>query len=532
MKRIFSLIILLWGAVGLEAQHTNIPFTHQGYAVFESGLYRPGAGFHTDIRPFRMEDVRKALGQESWDSIQRSFYTQPGKDRKWVMRKLRTEHLISAKGEDYRIDADLILEFGPGRDNVSGENLFVNTRGVQASGDLGSKFSFYTAYLENQASFPLYIDSFVKYNRVVPGQGMVRPFKGASYDYALATGYISFSPNRIFNIQFGHDRNFIGDGYRSLLLSDNPFPAPFLKIVTTFGPFRYMNLYSSMMDMRPGAQRDQGFPKKYQNLHYLSTRVGKRVTVGLFESLTWGGLGRNLDMNYLNPIILYHPIAFSDQSAANLMLGLNLRYTPIKDVVAYGQLILDEFRIQDVRARNGWWGNKQGLQIGLKYYHVAGIKNLMLQTEYNTVRPYTYQYYDTPGSYEHYNQALAHPIGANFKESMNFLRYRYKSWMAELQIQYLIYGDDAANINNGRRVNNSNIVNRWREYGIRTGDGILNVVTNIGGRVQYLVNPRSGIALEGGVMSRRQEVQQKDVYNTLWIYAGIRTVLFNKYYDF
>lgn len=524
-----SILFLLLG--NLFAQQTNIPFTHSDYSVWESGLYRPGAGFHTEIKPFRMDAVRATLGTE-WDSIQQSFYHNPDKSRKWLMRKLRTEHLIQAKGEDYRLDADFILEFGPGRDNSTGENLFVNSRGVQASGDLGKKFSFYTSYIESQASFPLYIDSFVKYNRVVPGQGMVRPFKGTSYDFAVATGYISFTPNRFFNFQFGHDRNFIGDGYRSLLLSDNQFPYPFLKVITTIGPFQYMNLYTSMMDMRPGAQRDQGFPKKYANMHYLSSKIGKRIMLGLFESITWGGIDRNLDMNYLNPIIFYHPMAFADQSAANLMMGANLRYTPIKDVVLYGQIMLDEFRIQDVRSRNGWWGNKQGVQAGIKYYHVAGIKNLMIQTEYSTVRPYTYQYYNTPGSYEHYNQALAHPIGANFKESISFLRYRYKSWMAELQIQYLIYGEDATGINNGRRVNNSNIVNRWREYGIRTTDGILNVITNIGGRVQYRVNPKSRIALEAGVMTRRQEVQQRDVYNTVWIFAGIKTSLFNKYYDF
>jgi hypothetical protein len=114
---------------------------------------------------------------------------------------------------------------------------------------------------------------------------------------------------------------------------------------------------------------------------------------------------------------------------------------------------------------------------------------------------------------------------------MNFLRYRYRSWTAEVQFQFLVYGDDAPNINNGRRTNNSNITNRWKEYGIRTTDGILNVITNVGGRVQYLVNPKSMIALEGGVMSRKQEVQQRDIFNTLWIYAGIRTVLFNRYYD-
>lgn len=525
-------ILVLCGLSRLSAQQYNIPFTHSAYSEFESALYRPGAGFHTDIRPFKAGEVYTVLPGGNMDSLYRTFYFNPDRKRNLLLRKLRTEHLIQASGEDYTLEADLILDFGFGKDQSSGENLAVNSRGVQIRGELGKKVSFYTSYIENQASFPAYIDSFIKYNRVVPGQGMVRPFKGSSYDYATATGYVSYAPNKIFSFQFGHDRNFIGDGYRSLLISDNQFPYPFLRVLSTFGSFRYMNLYTSMLDMRPGAQRDQGFPKKYINIHYLSTRIGKRVSLGIFESITWGGIGRNMDLNYLNPIILYHPIAFSDQSAANILLGLNLRYVPVKDVVLYGQIMLDEFRIKDVRARNGWWGNKQGYQLGLKYFHVAGIQNLSVQTEFNYVRPYTYQYSNTFSNYEHFNQPIAHPVGANFYESVNFLRYRYKMWGVEVQIQHLVYGDDADNINNGRRVNNSYMVNRRKEYGINTTDGVLHVIQNYGAKVHYMMNPKSRMALEAGFMRRQQVIQADETRQTMWIFAGIRTGLFNRYYDF
>lgn len=519
-------------SIELYAQQTNLPFTHSGYAVWETNMYRPGANMHTGIRPFLANDVYTRLPGGSMDSINRSFFINPDKSRSWFMRKLRHEHLIQAKGEDYTIEADLVIDFGFGQDRVAGENLSVNSRGVNVRGDLGSKFSFNTTYWESQASFPGYIDSFIKYNRVVPGQGMVRPFKGQSYDFAHATGYIAYSPNRFFDIQFGHDRNFIGDGYRSLLISDNQFPYPFLRVLTTVGPFRYMNLYTSMMDMRAGVQRDEGFPKKFVNMHYISTRIGKRWNLGIFESITWGGVNRGLDFNYMNPIILYHPIAFADQSSANILMGLNVRYVPMKDMVLYGQFMLDEFRINDVRTRNGWWGNKQGLQGGFKYFNVAGIENLMIQSELNYIRPYTYQYHGTFANYEHYNQPIAHPIGANFYESTNFLRYRYRMWGVEMNYQYLVYGDDADQINNGRRVNNSYLTNRPREYGIRTTDGILNVIHQVGMKLQYTINPRSLLGFEAGVMRRVHTVQAQAHTQTTWIFAGIRTNLFNKYYDF
>ena len=40
---------------------------------------------------------------------------------------------------------------------------------------------------------------------------------------------VSYTPNKVLNIQFGHGKNFIGDGYRSLFLSDVSSPYPFLK---------------------------------------------------------------------------------------------------------------------------------------------------------------------------------------------------------------------------------------------------------------------------------------------------------------
>src|SRR4029079_4025980 len=43
---------------------------------------------------------------------------------------------------------------------------------------------------------------------------------------------------------------------------------------------------------------------------------------------------------------------------------------------------------------------------------------------YNQIRPFTYQHFDSIGSYTHYNQPLAHPLGANMNEFIGILSYQ------------------------------------------------------------------------------------------------------------
>ena len=126
---------------------------------------------------------------------------------------------------------------------------YTNTRGYIIEGDLGQKISFFSSFRENQAVFPSYIHEYVLSNKVVPGQGYAREFKDTGFDYAMASGYFGIKPAKNFVVQFGHGKHFIGDGYRSLLLSDNAFNYPFLRIQTSFWKMQYTNLYVEMQDI-------------------------------------------------------------------------------------------------------------------------------------------------------------------------------------------------------------------------------------------------------------------------------------------
>jgi hypothetical protein len=90
------------------------------------------------------------------------------------------------------------------------------------------------------------------------------------------------------------------------------------------------------------------------------------------------------------------------------------------------------------------------LQLGAKYFDAFRIDNFDLQGELNIVRPYTYSHYDSVGNYTHFNQPLAHPLGANFIEAIGKARYQIdKDYTIELKGIFYEQGIDSGNANYG-----------------------------------------------------------------------------------
>ncbi|MBK7888774.1 MAG: hypothetical protein IPJ86_16255 [Bacteroidetes bacterium] len=370
--------------------------------------------------------------------------------------------------------------------------------------------------------------------RIVPGQVSVRKFDDASFDYAFSTGSINFQLNRHFTFEFGQDRHFIGDGYRSLLLSDNAFHYPYFKIITDVWKIRYVNLFMELRDLTREYLNDQSpFDKKYASMHYLDINIGKRASIGIFETVIWhadSGGARGFDMGYLNPFIFLRPVEFSINSPDNVLMGINAKFMINSRNLLYGQLMLDEFLLENVKSGKGWWANKQGVQAGFKSFNVLGVKNLYLQGELNYVRPYTYQHRDVLGSYSHHRAPLAHPLGANFWEAVGIVRYNYKRWHLDAKMSIAEVGYDTAGRNYGQNVFLS-YNDRESEFGNEVGQGLKTTIMWVDLNINFLINPVYRMNLFANIAMRSSK-QSGETINALLVQGGIRTSLFNRYYDF
>ena len=202
------------------------------------------------------------------------------------------------------------------------------------------------------------------------------------------------------------------------------------------------------LDLISNPSEEFTYDKKYMTLHHLSANVTDRLNIGIFESVIWENNRTpdisGFDIAYLNPIIFLRPVEFSLNSSDNILMGMNYKFKISNNSHLYGQFVLDEFSLPDLNG-DGFWGNKYSYQLGGKYFDMFGVENLVVQLENNFARPYTYSHFNTSQNYGHYYQSLAHPLGANFNETIFFADYKYKKWEAHLQMMKVIYGGKIKN---------------------------------------------------------------------------------------
>lgn len=413
------------------------------------------------------------------------------------------------------IDPILNFEIGSDLADSSASKLYTNTRGLIVSGSVGDKFYFETMFAENQSMFPDYLRRFANATLVVPGQGRWKTYKTTGYDYAFSSGFVSMQPFKFMNIQVGHGKQKIGNGYRSLLLSDNSFNYPYVRITQQWlkGRIQYTNIYSVLMNLVPAStsidpNSERLYQKKAASFQYLSVNATKFLNIGFFQGLIWqAGDEKNqqhLDWQYFNPLIYCNLFTYGLDYKNNVLIGGDLKWKLSDKLNLYGQLMLDNLQGSTLLTSGC------GYQAGLNYYDAFGLKDLFLQMEFNSVQKTSYQSppnVETAQSYSHYNQTLAYtPL--NGQELLFMADYKYKRCFAT--VRYHIQD----------------------RKGDLPEDHYLLGYTNA--KVGYIINPSYNLNISVGIVYRNQKFPNFNASNnqTNYVYLGFRTSIYNLYYDF
>ncbi|MCK5781016.1 MAG: gliding motility protein RemB [Flavobacteriales bacterium] len=540
MKRLLPLIILLFTFSNSYSQDQDVKYSKFRYAEIENGYNQIGNNSHTASKPFIKREVNQYYNLNAYDST--LSYNKKG----WWGRKLFDERFVTVKKDDFWFSIDPVMNFQVGKDlNSEYDYTYVNTRGFYIEGQLGSQFSFQTAFYESQARFPDYVSDWTREHKgvsgagLVPGQGIAKSFKEGGYDYPMAEAQISYTPSKFFNFQFGTGKNFIGDGYRSMFLSDAGFNYPYFKINTTFWNIKYTNYWMFMQDIRPEvAVNGNVHQKKFVTMHHLSWNITDRINIGLFEAIVWADSTgtRGFDVSYLNPIIFYRPIEFSlGSQGGNALIGFSTKIKITNTLQFFGQAVLDEFTLSEVKANDGYWANKFAFQVGLNYYNAFGVENLQIKTEVNWSRPYTFSHREPLQNYGHFNQPLGHPWGSNFIESATVIRYRYERFFADAKLILGRKGFDTPETNWGGDIYKP-YTTREQDYEnvIAQGNTGTLFFTNL--KAGYIVNPAVNLKLFVDFTFRDFSILDETDFlrnsSGAIISFGVRTDLFNTYYDF
>jgi len=524
--------ILFCLAAGFALAQNNSVHQNASFQPYDRYLYNSDNRFHTSVKPYDMQEVAQIV------SIDTLFEK---KCNNKIVNHLMNKDLFFFRSKDFNFNINPAFNFE--LSNHNGDNNdkagWINDRGIFVNGNITDKVYFYTAFHEIQSNFTDYRRDRIKElgNNTIPGISRAKKFgEDGGLDYAYAEGFVSYIPSKYFGFQLGHGKNFIGDGYRSLILSDNAQNYPYFKITTNVWNLKYVMMWSQQYYLEKGHKGNTRHPEKWNVMHYLDWSVTKWLNIAFFETINWGddtlGTHRGFEFNYINPCIFLRPVEFSIGSPDNCIMGLTGKLTLWKNHVFYGQAVLDEFKFEEFKKHSGWWGSKYALQAGYKTFDIAKIKGLDFQTEVNYVRPFIYSHFTYSQNYAHAGQALAHPRGANFYESVSFLRYNWKRFFFETKFEYLVFGKDTANSNYGgdifklyqtRSQNYDNIIGKG---------GDQNRVTYTDVTVSYMINPKSNMNISFGVSHRKQTSELSNDLNQWMYFVGFRTSLNNFYYDF
>jgi hypothetical protein len=539
-------IILLLCVMGLsvkvgKAQSVYLPQSYQLNQKFNADVYSKSTSLHTSLHPFLM------------DSTLTTRYNQlmglgvDSSRKNWFLRKLFNEHLIDVKTKDYTFFGDILLEntFGKDFDDKSKESINfkpigfgpssrigLNTRGFQFGGTVGTKFFFYTSGYENQAAFPDYYTNYVHQIGFIPGQAYDRASYKSYRDYSYATAIISYTPIKQLNLTLGQDKTFIGDGYRSVLLSDYAANYPLLRVTANVGKVQYMMMWAYMQDINETKfDTFGGNRRKWALFHYLDWNVTNSLSLGFFNAYIAPeaddqGNRRGFDVNFINPIVFASGLGPSSQPG-NALVGFTVKYKIFDKSAIYGQLLLDRFKAGSY-FQSGNTDNTGGYQLGIRGADIFGVKNLNYLLEYNTVKPYTYADTKSISAYTYFSQPLADPFGANFRELIGILNYSAGRFDFQGQLMYAKYGLDATGENNGKDVTKPFIPTL---NSTSVGQGINTNLYYAEGTVSFMLNPKYNLRFElGGIY--RKESNNIGTNNSAVITFGLRSSFRNLYHDF
>lgn len=492
-----------------QLRKDDLPLHWQVTEALQSDFIKTDTFRHTAFKPYlrHQTEIDSLLTYRTNDM---RYFTNAG-------YKTFADHLIVVQQDDFELFIDPILDLELGfdlsdtsayRDTVQ---LYNNTRGFRLAGRIGKRVSFQTALFENQSFLPLYLKTYADSLGVIPGRGRWKLFEGAGYDYSASTGKFAVNISDRLDLSIGNGKMFIGNGYRSMLLSDFAFNAAYLKAdyhsLDKKWLFSKIHFEMNGLDRLPlGEVPESLLEKKGLGVHYLSYAPNKKVEIGLYEAVVWQRFdsiqgSQNLPWNAFAPVPLLNTAVLGfDNDQHNVLLGLNLHLKWNEHFQTYGQIMLDDLREDEF-----------AFQAGLRFRNL--LKGFHAQVEFNKASAGTYSHQLGLQNYAHNNDPLAHPLGNDFEEVVLVLHHEWRRWWSRYQVNY-----QRTNISSAREemaLPQAATHERW------IAEVQMGYTMNPKLRWQWLIGYRyrSGNDLIGQNQSN-------------YLYFGMRTAIVNKYADF
>ena len=209
-----------------------------------------------------------------------------------------------------------------------------------------------------------------------------------------------------------------------------------------------------------------------------------------------------------------HPLFYSpvpgtallvlSKNEINYLLGINAGYTFLGKYHAYGQMAVRDMMF-----------STPAFQLGMRLYGIIGLKDLMVQSEFNHVPKGTYKNANPRLSYSHYNLPLATVRGDGYDEFILRINYEWKRF-------YLNYKTVFYSLKNFTPEN-------WLPI-YSTKESLNGQITLNQLEAGYRFNRKMNLCLFGSWQYRKDSFTSSNPASI--VFLGLRTGIMNHYNDF
>ncbi len=516
----FSLLIIF-------LQFTTCSFAQNIWLNNETNLLNeqtvnPDSNFHYTIKPYTVNDFKYFNKIEDIKSI------SP------LVDKLLNYNLMKFEGGNFNVKFNPIIHSQFFFEKESKSLVSNNRIGINLFSNFKDKFYFTSDFFYSKLQLTSFQKQFADSFQIIPHYGTYLSYENNTYNFISFTGELTYKPNDNVFFHVGRGKHFFGNGYRSLFLSDNSNTYTYIKATVDIWKIKYVWLVANLNDFELyNIEQDFTMYKKAAFMHYFSYNVTKRINFNFFETIITNpydhkGNRVGYEAGYYNPVIFFRPVEFYSGTSDNSLLGLGLNLRLFKSLHLYSQFILDDLIISRLNDDSGWWGNKFGVQAGLKAYNFLNVKGLFFRGEINVVRPYTYSHginVSDEGvanlNYGNYHQNLAHPLGSNFAEGITEINYSKGRFMTSATLIIAKKGVDKDTISYGGDIYKDYKL-RPSDFGIEFLQGEIYNYTFANIKASYLINPNYNLRFDIGAYYKKLAN-----LSNITFYFGLSTNIFN-----
>lgn len=271
-----------------------------------------------------------------------------------------------------------------------------------------------------------------------------KKYRGLAGD--LETAAMTFKKNKI-SLIMGRTRIFWGPRPVNLLISETAQPLDLISASYETKRLALNFIFARLDDSHPDNIDSLRFPERsfndnrYLVGHRLDIKLHRRIRIGLFETVLYGGEGRPPELYYLNPMQFFHGAQLNEDQDDNTILGFDFSLMPGRGTNIYGQFIVDDFQIDD-QSQSDQEPNELGLMVGLFKAGKIASPFPDLKFEYVRLTNRTYHQRDPRNRYLYRRDLIGHPLGPDADSvSLSARFWPDRLFSAEIELAYRRKGE-------------------------------------------------------------------------------------------